>query len=157
MFLSFKQPFIMEILWSDAVRRHVQIIINVIDDACTHREHVLTSWISLVIFLALLVKLFYVVYMPKPLMDGWLIYIYIMAGCVFVVPKEVFHHRNGNILTLCEWLNDENQSFLFKFNYIINKHFHLAKNFNHLKLRFWSVQFSHQACIGEPTKHACGC
>ena len=35
-----------------------------------------------------------------------------MAGCVFAIAKEVFHHRNGNILTLYDWLNDEKQFFI---------------------------------------------
>ena len=30
-----------------------------------------------------------------------------MTGRAFVVAMEVFHHRNGNILKLWEWLNDE--------------------------------------------------
>ena len=29
-----------------------------------------------------------------------------IAGCVFVVAKEVFHHKNGYILTLYDWLNN---------------------------------------------------
>ena len=57
---------------------------------------------------------------------------YIMAGHAFVDAKEGFHHRNGNILTLCEWLNDENHFFWFKLNYI-NKHLHLGKAFLSLK------------------------
>ena len=36
---------------------------------------------------------------------------YKMAGRAFLVAKEVFHHRNGNILKLWEWLNDEKQFF----------------------------------------------
>ena len=55
-----------------------------------------------------------------------------MAGHAFVVAKEVFHHRNGNILKLWEWLDDETQFFLSKFNYT-NKHLNLERNFNHLK------------------------
>ena len=58
-----------------------------------------------------------------------------MAGCAFVFAKEVFHHRNGNILKLWEWLNDEKRFFLFKFNYI-NKHMYLEKNFNHFELKY---------------------
>ena len=58
-----------------------------------------------------------------------------MAGRAFVVAKEVFHHRKSNILKLWEWLNDEKQFFLSKFNYI-NKHFHFEKKFNHSKLRY---------------------
>ena len=38
--------------------------------------------------------------------------IYIMAGCAYVVAKEVFHHRNDNIFKLWGWLNDENSSFI---------------------------------------------
>ena len=41
-----------------------------------------------------------------------------MAGRVFVVAKEVFHHKNGNILTPWEWLNDEKQFVLFQISYI---------------------------------------
>ena len=55
-----------------------------------------------------------------------------MAGHAFVVAKEVFHLRNGNILKLWEQLIDEKQFFLSKFNYI-NKHLYLEKNFDHLK------------------------
>ena len=58
-----------------------------------------------------------------------------MAGHVFVVAKEVFHHRYGDILKLWEWLNVEKQFFLFQFNHI-NKHLYLEKNFSHLKLRY---------------------
>ena len=57
-----------------------------------------------------------------------------MAGHVFVVAKEVFHHRNGDILELWKWLNDEKWLCLFKFNYI-DKYLHLENNFDHLKLR----------------------
>ena len=60
---------------------------------------------------------------------------YVMAGRGFVIAKEVFHHRNCNILKLWEWLtikllNDDQQFFLFKFKYI-NKHLHSQKYFNH--------------------------
>ena len=34
-----------------------------------------------------------------------------MDGRAYVVAKEIFHHRNGDILTLWEWLNDEKQGF----------------------------------------------
>ena len=58
-----------------------------------------------------------------------------MTGHAFVVAKEVFYHRNSDILKLWEWLNGEKQLFFFEFNYI-NKHLHLEKSFNDLKLRF---------------------
>ena len=60
---------------------------------------------------------------------------WIMAGRAFVVAKKVFHHRNGYILTLWEWLNEGKHFFVFKFNYI-NEHLCMEKNFNHLKLRY---------------------
>ena len=63
---------------------------------------------------------------------------YIMTGCAFAVAKEVFYHRNGNILTSWEWLNDEKQVFQFKFN-SINKHLYLEKNFKHLRLRHTTI------------------
>ena len=47
----------------------------------------------------------------------------IMASRGFVVANEVFHHRNGNILTPWELLNCEKQFFLFKFTYI-NEYFY---------------------------------
>ena len=47
-----------------------------------------------------------------------------MAGHTFVVANGAFHHRNGNIMKLWEWLNNEKQSFVSKFNYI-NKHLYL--------------------------------
>ena len=49
-----------------------------------------------------------------------------MSGRVFVVAKELFHHRNGNILKLWESLNDDKPFFILKFNFI-NKDLHLAK------------------------------
>ena len=55
-----------------------------------------------------------------------------MAIRAFVVAKEVFHHRNSNILKLWEWLNDEKQFFFSKFNYI-NKHFYFEKKNESLK------------------------
>ena len=58
-----------------------------------------------------------------------------MAGRAFVVAKEVFHHRNGNIFTMRKWLNDQKQSFLFYVNYN-NQHLYFEMNFNHLKLRY---------------------
>ena len=62
--VSVKHP-LRQVLLTDAVRRHLQIIMNIIDDACIHKANVLTSWILLVLFLALLVKQFHVVYMPN--------------------------------------------------------------------------------------------
>ena len=65
-----------------------------------------------------------------------------------VVAEEEFHHRNGIILKLWEWLNDEKQLLLSKFNYI-NKHLYLEKNSNHLKLRYPDpCNFFYQSCIG---------
>ena len=58
-----------------------------------------------------------------------------MTGRAFVVVKEVFHHGNGNILKLWEWLNDEKEFFLSKFNYV-NKYFYFEKNCNHSKMRY---------------------
>ena len=55
---------------------------------------------------------------------------YIMAGNAFVVAKEVFNHRNGDILKLWEWINDEKLFFYSKSNYM-NKHLYLGKNFSH--------------------------
>ena len=57
-----------------------------------------------------------------------------MASGAFVCAKEVFHHRNGHILKLWDWINNEKQFVLFKFNNI-NKHLHLEKKINQLKLR----------------------
>ena len=57
------------------------------------------------------------------------------GGRAFVIANEVFHHRNDNILTLWELLNDEKLFFLFKFNYI-NTHLHPEENFNRLKVRY---------------------
>ena len=57
-------------------------------------------------------------------------YVCILSGCAFVVAKEVFHHRNGNILKLWEWLNDEKNC-----NYV-NKHLYPVNNFNHFKLKY---------------------
>ena len=78
-----------------------------------------------------------------------------MAGHAFVVAREILHHRNGNILTLWNWLYDKKQFFLFKFNYI-KKHLYLVNKSLKTEI-YWPVQFSHQTCIGEPTKHAHGC
>ena len=58
-----------------------------------------------------------------------------MIDHVFVDAKEVFYHRNINIFTMCEWLNDEKQLSFFNFYYII-QHLYLEKNFNYLKLRY---------------------
>ena len=58
---------------------------------------------------------------------------HIKAGPAFVVVKEVFNHKNGNILKLWEWLNDEKLFFVFTFNHI-NKHLHSEKNFKYSKL-----------------------
>ena len=79
------------------------------------------------------------------------VYDYTMAGCAFVVAKEVFHYRNSNILTLWEWLNSENQFFLFK--YII-KHLYLEKHFNHLKLRYTDLRnfLTKRALVSQPIK-----
>ena len=55
---------------------------------------------------------------------------HIMTGRAVVVANEVFHHRNGNISTLWEWLHDEKQFLLF------NEHLYLERNFNHLRLRY---------------------
>ena len=76
------------------------------------------------------------------------------VGNAFVVA---FHHRNSNILKLWEWLNDEKQFFMFKFNHI-NKHLYFENNCNHLKLRYPDLcNFLTKRVLGEPTKHACGC
>ena len=76
----------------------------------------------------------------------------IMAGHAFVVAKEVFHHRNRNILKLWEWLNDDKHFFLFKFNYI-NKHLQLKNNFYHLKLRYTDPGnlFTKRALVSQPS------
>ena len=76
-----------------------------------------------------------------------------MAGCAFVVAKEVFHNRNCSILTLWEWLNGENQFFLFKFNYVI-KHLYLEKHFNHSKLRYTDKCnfLTKRALVSQPTR-----
>ena len=58
-----------------------------------------------------------------------------MADWAFVVAKEVFHHRNGNVFTMWGCSNDEKQFFLFNVNNI-NRHLYLEKNFIHLKLRY---------------------
>ena len=76
---------------------------------------------------------------------------YIMAGRAFVVAKEVFHHRNGNILKLWEWLNDDKQFFLSKFNYI-NKHFYFEKknyhsNWDILTREIFSPNMTHPAWL----------
>ena len=60
---------------------------------------------------------------------------YIMAGCAFVVAKDVFYYGNGSILTLWWWLNDKKQLFWCKFNYI-HILLYLVKNFIHEKLRY---------------------
>ena len=60
---------------------------------------------------------------------------YIMAGCVFVVAKEVFYHGNGSILTLWWWLNNERQFFWCKFS-CMNNQLYLVRTFNHLKSRY---------------------
>ena len=78
-----------------------------------------------------------------------------MAGRAFVVAKEVFHHSN-KILKLWEWLNDEKQFFLSKFNYI-DKHFYFEENSNHSKLRYTDMCNFLTKRIGEPTKHDHGC
>ena len=78
-----------------------------------------------------------------------------MAGRAFVAAKEVFRHRNGNILKLWEWLNDDKQFVSFNFNYI-NNNWILENNVNHLKLRYTDPCNFHQTCIGESTKHARG-
>ena len=69
-----------------------------------------------------------------------------------MVAKEVFHHRNCNILTVWEWLNDEKLFFLFKFNYT-NRRLCLEKNFNHLKLRYTDLCnfFAKRALVSQPT------
>ena len=56
-------------------------------------------------------------------------------GRAFVVAKEVFHHRSDDNLKQWEWLNNDKQFFLFKFNYI-NTRLYLEYNVNHLKLRY---------------------
>ena len=53
-----------------------------------------------------------------------------MTGRAFVVAKEAFNYRSGNIFTLCEWLNDKKQFCLFKFHFI-GKQLYLERNFNH--------------------------
>ena len=58
-----------------------------------------------------------------------------MDGRAFVIAKEVFHHRNGNILTLWDLSYDEKRFFLSKYNYI-NKHYYSVKTFNNFKLRY---------------------
>ena len=54
---------------------------------------------------------------PKRQVTNLALY-YIMADRAFVIAKELFYRRDGNIFTLWEWLNDEKQFFWFKFNYI---------------------------------------
>ena len=80
----------------------------------------------------------------------------IMAGRAFLVAKEVFHHRECSILTLCEWLNDEKQVFFyFKSTILVNICTRRTGLFN---LHWYSpVQFSHQTRIGEPNKQDRGC
>ena len=57
-----------------------------------------------------------------------------MPGRAFVVAKEGFHHRNGSISTLCQWLNYE-KNFLFKLNYI-NKYLQFSNDFYYLELSY---------------------
>ena len=79
-----------------------------------------------------------------------------MSDRAFMVAKEEFHHRNGNIFKTMRMINDDKQFFLSQFNYI-NKHLYFAK-FNHLKLRTTDPSnFLTKRALGEPTKHACGC
>ena len=63
-----------------------------------------------------------------------------MAGCAFVVAKEIFHHRNGNILKLWEWVNDK-KTYFFCLNPII------SINISKTEIS-WFVQFSPQPCTG---------
>ena len=51
-------------------------------------------------------------YIPRDIEGG--IY-HIMAGRAFMVAKEVFHLRNGNILTLRQWLDD-----IKRFSFFLN-------------------------------------
>ena len=60
------------------------------------------------------------------LYNGWSC----ICGC-----QGSFYHRNGSILTLWEWLNDEKQFFRWKFSYV-NNHLFSVINFNHVKLRY---------------------
>ena len=66
---------------------------------------------------------------------SWIVNIYyIIAGRACEVAKEVFHHRNVNILTRWELSNNENKSFWLKFNYI--NILYSKFNFNRLKLKY---------------------
>ena len=49
---------------------------------------------------------------------------HVMDGCTFFAAKETFSCGNGNILTLCELINEEKHFFSFWFN-SINKHLYL--------------------------------
>ena len=53
---------------------------------------------------------------------------YVMAGRAFVVAREVFNHRNVNMLILREWLNDEKRFFVSKFNFVY-KQLYLGEEF----------------------------
>ena len=76
-----------------------------------------------------------------------------LADSACGVAKEVFYHRNSNILKLWEWLNDEKQLFLLKFNYI-SKHLYLEKKFNHWDVLSRAI-FSPNMHM--PTKHTHDC
>ena len=79
---------------------------------------------------------------------------YIMTGWTYVVAKDIFHHKNGNMWELSEWLNDEKRFFFSKVSYI-NKHWYLEKNLNHLKVKYSDTwNFRIKRALGEPTKHA---
>ena len=71
-----------------------------------------------------------------------------MDGRAFVVASEVFHPRNGNILTLQDWFNNEKQFCLCDFNYI-NLYLYLWRA---LITQRWDLVtyavFFHQMCIG---------
>ena len=80
---------------------------------------------------------------------------HIMAGRAFVVAKEIFHHRNGNIL------NSENDSIMKNSSFRLNSitHLYLENNyFTHLKMRLPDLcNFLTERVFGAPIKHACRC
>ena len=78
-----------------------------------------------------------------------------MAGRAFVVARKVFHHRNGNILTLWDWWSDEKHFFFkFKFNYI-KKTLVLVKKNYHLKLRYTDPCnfLTKRTLVSQPSTH----
>ena len=65
----------------------------------------------------------------------------IIANFTIVVATQAFYYRNDNIFKLWEWLNDEIQFYLCKFN-CVQISFHPGKSFI-----YWTAQFSHQTKI----------